>query len=76
MSVPAGRGVELDAVDELCRLALVARRLGCRVLLRDVDPALHELLVLAGVDAILLCDEPDDVLAGDCGGRHEEADLP
>ncbi len=46
--------LDLAAVDELCRLAVAADRLGCRVLLVDVDPALHDLLVLAGVDELLL----------------------
>ncbi len=46
--------LDLTAVDELCRLAVAADRLGCRVLLVDVDPALHDLLVLAGVDELLL----------------------
>lgn len=45
---------DAGAVDELCRLALAAGRLGCRVLLVDVDPTLHDLLVLAGVDELLL----------------------
>ncbi len=51
--------VDMAAVDELCRLALAAGRLGCRVVLVDVDPALHELLVLAGVDELLLGVAPD-----------------
>ena len=50
---------DLEAVDELCRLAVAAGRLGCRVLLVDVDPALHDLLVLAGVDELLLGVAPD-----------------
>lgn len=45
-------------MEELCRLALAASRLGCRVLLVDVDPALHDLLVLAGVDELLLDQSP------------------
>ena len=45
---------DVDAVGELCRLAVVAGRLGCRVLLVDVEPALRELLALAGVDDLLL----------------------
>lgn len=49
----------LEVVDELCRLALAAGRLGCRVVLVDVDPALHDLLVLAGIDELLLGDAPD-----------------
>ncbi len=43
-----------EAVDDLCRLAQVARRLGCRVRLVDVDPGLRDLLEFAGVDDLLL----------------------
>jgi len=50
---------DVEAVDELCRLALAAGRLGCRILLVDVDPALHDLLVLAGVGELLIGDAPD-----------------
>lgn len=49
---------DLEAVDELCRLALAAGRLGCRVVLVDVDSPLHDLLVLAGVDELLLGEAP------------------
>lgn len=69
---------ELDAVDELCRLALNARRLGCRLRLLDADPGLLELLELAGVGGILLCRDADD--GGDeCDDRDdrpEEVALP
>ncbi len=44
---------DLGAVDELCRLAVAARRLGCRVILVDVPPDLHQLLEISGVDAVL-----------------------
>ena len=54
---------DIGAVDELCRLALHARRLGCRVLLVDVDSELRELLRIAGVE---------DLLVGD----HENQELP
>lgn len=47
----------VEAVDELCRLALAATRLGCRVRLFDVDAELRELLVLTGVDELLLDDQ-------------------
>lgn len=57
-------GPDVDAVDELCRLALAAGRLGCRVVLVDVEPALRGLLVLAGVDELLL------------GETAEGSDLP
>ena len=49
---PAPTG--LGAVGELCRLVLAARRLGCRVLLVDVDPALRDLVELAGLADVLL----------------------
>jgi hypothetical protein len=55
-------GLDLEAVEELCRLALSAGRLGCRVQLVDVAPALRDLLVLAGVAELLLVDpETKDV---------------
>lgn len=44
---------DLDAIDELCRLAVVARRLGCRIHLADADPDLRALIDLAGVDDVL-----------------------
>lgn len=48
----------MAAVDELCRLALAAHRLGCRVQLLDVEPDLRDLLVLAGVDDLLVDARP------------------
>ena len=47
---------DLHAVDELCRLALVARRLGCRVRLLDASVELTELVRLAGVSDVLLAE--------------------
>lgn len=55
---------DVEAVEELCRLALAASRLGCRVLLVDVDPTLRDLLMLAGVEKLLL------------GVSAERSDLP
>lgn len=43
----------LEAVDELCRLAVAARRLGCRIHLTYADPELRALIDLAGVDDVL-----------------------
>jgi hypothetical protein len=40
---------DLQAVDELCRLVVAARRLGCDVHLTGVDPDLRSLLDVAGV---------------------------
>lgn len=44
---------DLRAVDDLCRLAVAARRWGCRIHLSCVDTDLRELLELAGVDDVL-----------------------
>lgn len=64
---------DLLAVDELCRLAAVARRLGCRAHLVGADAELHALLDLAGVAEIVLacpCDrpQPDRGVSGDVLG--------
>jgi len=40
---------DLGAVDDLARLALLARRHGGRIVLSDVSPALRSLLELAGL---------------------------
>lgn len=57
-------GVDLRAVDELCRLVVAARRLGCRVHVEVTDPELRDLLDLAGVSSALADPEtyhaPDD----------------
>ncbi len=52
---------QLEAVDELCHLAVRARRLGCRVLLTDVSPELRTSIVLAGVAHVLLGTEERDL---------------
>lgn len=45
--------IDLEAVDELCRLARAAQRLGCTVRLHGASPELFALLDLAGVGDIL-----------------------
>ncbi len=40
---------DLGAVDEVARLALLAGRLGGRIILSDVSPAMRSLLELAGL---------------------------
>lgn len=45
---------DLRAVDELCRLALAARRVGCRIHLDGAGPELRALLDLAGVGDVLV----------------------
>ena len=58
----------LDTVDALARLQLTARRLGCRVLLRNFSRDLEELLLLAGLDDVWLRDR----LPPGRGGRQAE----
>lgn len=47
------RATDLGAVDDLCRLAIAARKLGCRVHLVGADADLRTVLELAGVDDVL-----------------------
>lgn len=53
----------LEAVDELARLQLVARSLGCSIRLRNVGTDLWELLDLVGLRDVLCgsCDLPPEV---------------
>ncbi len=44
---------DLRAVDDLCRLAVAARRLDCTIHLDGADDDLRALLDLAGVDDVL-----------------------
>jgi anti-anti-sigma regulatory factor len=54
VTVDVGRlRVDIAAVDWLARLALMARRQGGRIVLRDVPPELRELIDLAGLDEVL-----------------------
>lgn len=48
-------GPDLATVDALARMALVARRLGYRVELRDAAVGLRELLALVGLAEVLAC---------------------
>jgi anti-anti-sigma regulatory factor len=47
------RDVDLDAVDALARLALVARRAGIRACVREPSPELSELIGLTGLTGVL-----------------------
>ena len=55
-SWPVGRAGRpaLDLVDELARLQLAARRLGCEIRLRNPCPALCELVELAGLADVIM----------------------
>lgn len=58
VTVDVGRlRVDIAAVDWLARLALMARRQGGRIVLRDVPPELSDLIELAGLDEVLLQDQ-------------------
>jgi hypothetical protein len=61
----------LDAVDELARLQLIARSLGCSIRLRQVGVDLWELLDLVGLRDVLLGsgDLPPEV-GGQAEGRE------
>lgn len=63
----AGRGrPHIDVVDELARLQLAARRLGCSIWLRHPCPELLELLELVGMSPVLGSDAE--------GARHGSSD--
>lgn len=51
----SGEPVELALVDVLCRMQLMAMRLGCRIVVVEPTTELRELIRLAGVDEVLLC---------------------
>ena len=62
MSAPA----DLRAVEALCRLAVAARALGCRIHLTGTDPALRGVLERAGVRDVL----------GDCPAERRGGVVP
>lgn len=64
----AGSG--LQTVEALAQLALFARRLGCRLVLRHVPVDLAELLVLAGLSG------PDGVVLVEGQGQAEHREDP
>ena len=45
--------VDLSVVDDLARLQLAARRLGCRILVRSAGPGVLQLLDLAGLAGVV-----------------------
>jgi hypothetical protein len=67
---------DLRDVEELCRLAGAARRLGCRAHLVGADPDLHSLLELAGVaDVLFACPIIEPVGQGVPDRSDVESDL-
>jgi len=70
------RDPKLATIDQLARLALAARQLGCQVHLRHANPALLELIELAGLADILRVEvgrEPEE--GEEPGGVEEEGEL-
>jgi hypothetical protein len=51
--LPAGQNPDLWVVDQLARLQLAARRLGCSLRLRGAPSQLRELIELAGLSDII-----------------------
>ncbi len=52
---------EVATVEALARLAIGARRLGCRLCLGSPSPELRQLIEFMGLDDVLGCTEPRDV---------------
>jgi len=51
--LPAGQNPDLSVVDQLARLQLAARRVGCSLRLRGASSQLRELIDLAGLSDIV-----------------------
>lgn len=67
---------KLATIDQLARLALAARQLGCQVYLRHANAALLELIELAGLADVLRVEverEPEE--GEEPGGVEEEGEL-
>ncbi len=60
----------LEAVDELARLQLLARNLGCSIRLRNVDADLWALLDFVGLRDVLCCEG----LPPEMGGQAEDCE--
>ncbi len=55
--LPACTRVDMAVVDQLARLQLEARRLGCSIRVRGACPELLELLEFSGLDDVVEADE-------------------
>jgi ABC-type transporter Mla MlaB component len=51
------RRPDLAAIDDLARVRLAARRLGCSIVVLDACAELRALLDLVGLDAVVSCDD-------------------
>jgi ABC-type transporter Mla MlaB component len=57
-ALPGAIRADLGLVDELARLQLTARRFGCCIRLRHVDPQLSDLLHLSGLGDVVAVEPP------------------
>jgi anti-anti-sigma regulatory factor len=64
---------DLLTIDALARLALMARRLGCDLEIRNPSAALSELLVLVGLAEALLAPAPSGLEAVGQAEQREES---
>ena len=55
--LPACRPPDMAVVNQLARLQLEARRLGCSIRLRNACSELIELLELSGLDDVIVADD-------------------
>jgi ABC-type transporter Mla MlaB component len=55
--LPRGAPIDMAVVDQLARLQLEARRIGCTIRLRNACPRLLELLELSGLDDVVVVDD-------------------
>jgi hypothetical protein len=72
--LPSGDRPDLSVVDDLARLQLAARRIGCLIRLRPASGDLGELLALAGLDQVLLIDLPVEMAGAPEGGEKVGAE--
>jgi len=70
--LPAGQNPDLWVVDQLARLQLAARRLGCSLRLRGAPSQLRELLGLAGLSDILMTEPVSRDPAGPAGEPDDD----
>lgn len=60
---------DLATVEELCRMQIVARTLGCRVVVHDASESLRDLITFTGLGHALLPPSPAEGHDGDVGDR-------
>jgi len=70
--LPAGQNPDLSVVDQLARLQLAARRVGCSLRLRGASSQLRELIDLAGLSDIVT--DAAGLASTDPGGPAGEPD--